>query len=372
VVGFGLFRQLACLAFVLLASAINFQMVRAQTFDGITIIDFPGAQGREAIADGDHIITFVSERGSYAAVATNFRGKRRGCIAAAVPGSYTGSSIKFGVEGDLGARRQGLSTLCPTFSLRFDGQNDVRVEAGPRYSREHRIVAHIPLRPIDFGAPHFMRHEVRGVRLGPVLNPDDLGPLPAKTYANSYAYKNFRHDVGVEAGKKRLVQGRAAPAEVTGWPWDVLYSANYYREYEQMNTIEGLRDAVIRQYGQPSSESTDRNYWVWLYDLDGNLVQPGSESDSCAITADYWLKYVPGGSVDHVNRNANMDDFGPWGCSLIMELNARGGSGGVKQYSVYMMSGYAMAMNHFFQQIEEPLAVMKQMQSHQYFKPRFD
>jgi hypothetical protein len=71
-------------------AAVTVTTAAAQNFDGITIITFDrkGGPGGEAIADGDHIVTFVSARGTYASVATNFRGIRRGCLAEAVPGMH--------------------------------------------------------------------------------------------------------------------------------------------------------------------------------------------------------------------------------------------------------------------------------------------
>lgn len=100
------------------------------SFDGITIISFEGKMGNDAIADGDHIIVFVSGKGSYVSVATEFRGIRRGCISAAESGSYTGNSIRFGVPGELRQRKYKQDTLCPQFSLQFEDEQTVRVRAG--------------------------------------------------------------------------------------------------------------------------------------------------------------------------------------------------------------------------------------------------
>lgn len=225
---------------------------------------------------------------------------------------------------------------------------------------------------MDFSAQHFMRHEIRGVRLGPVLDPADVGPARGSPGGNQLVYKGFRRDVGEEAGRQRNVQGRAAPAEITGWPWDVLYWASYIRHYEQKVAGEALRDAVLDKYGPPTAESPERDYWVWLYDLDGELVKAGSGSNACAVTADYWLATTPGGGVSQIKPEAGMRDFGPWGCSLMMELNARGGSGGADQYSVFLTSGYALAISHFLQRIEEPPRVVKKLKSLQDFVPTLE
>jgi hypothetical protein len=337
-----------------------------ETMDGITIIDFAG--GQNALPGGDHIVTFVSSRGSYAAVAQDFGGTRRGCLATDVPGSYSGRSISFGIEGPLDVRRYRLDTLCPRFTLTLEGDG-VRVQVPPHYSRRHRVAARVPLASIDFGAPHFRRHEVKGVRLGPVLTPEDLGPVRPASGPNAYVYRGFRRDVGIEAGKLRNVQGYAAPADVTGWPWDVLYLARYRREYEEPVSLPGLRQALFDQLGTPSSESADGMQWFWIYDLQGNLVQPGSSSSACGGTARYWVSQDAEGRVTSLAAQANMQDFGAWGCSLMVDINARSSSGGATHYSVYMVSGYAMAMNHFFQRITEPVAVKERLDALHAVKP---
>ena len=336
----------------------------AESLDGITIIEFAG--GQDALPGGDHIVTFVSSRGSYAAVARPPAG--RGCLAAAVPGSYTGRSISFGVDAPLEARRFRLDTLCPRFSLTVDGDG-VRVQVGERYSRRHAVVAHVPFAALDFGAPHFVRHEIRGVRLGPVLASEDLGPLRPARYPNQYAYRSFRRAVGMEAGKPRAVDGYAAAAEITGWPWDVLYLARYRREYEEPVSLPGLQQALFDQLGTPSSESADGMQWFWIYDLEGNLVQPGSSSSACGGTERYWVSQDAERRVTSLAAQANKQDFGAWGCSLMVDINARSSSGGATHYSVYMVSGYAMAMNHFFQRITEPVTVKEQLDALHAVKP---
>jgi hypothetical protein len=354
------------LAAVLMALPVSQPATANDSFDGISIIAFAG--GHDVLPGGDHIVTFVSSRGSYAAVLQNFAGTRRGCLAGEVPGSYTGRSIEFGVDGDLTARRYRLDTLCPRFSLTLE-DGGVRVRAGERYSRRHPIVARVPLVALDFGASHFVRHEVRGVRLGPVLSPDDLGPVRPARGPTAYAFRNFRRDVGVEAGKPRNVQGYAAPAAITGWPWEVLYAASYRREYEEAVRLEGLREALFRQYGPPSSQAPDDMQWFWVYDLDGHLVTPGDTSGACAETVGYWLTYDSNGRITGLKAHSNRFDFGAWGCSLLMDVNARSSSGGVTHYSVDMVSGYAMAMSHFFQRIAEPVAVMENLDALHEAKP---
>ncbi|WP_445399356.1 hypothetical protein [Zobellella sp. An-6] len=351
----------------------------AESLDGITIIEFTG--GHDVLPGGDHIVTFISSRGSYAAVTTT---SQRGCLAAAVPGSYTGKSITFGVEASMEARRIGVNTLCPKFTLTLEG-DDVRVEAAPLYghhkpalkrresasdySRRHAIIAQAPLVSVDFGASHFRRHEVKGVQLGPVLDQEDIGPLPRTNSPNGYIYRYFQRNVGVEAGKPRNVQGYVAPAEITGWPWDVLYSARYYRQYEAPVMLSSFKDVLFEQYGLPSAETADDMQWYWVYDLDGVLIKPGERSDPCSNTLGYWLKQNREGRVTSLTVSSNPLDLGAWGCSLLMDINARSNPGVVDHYSVNMVSGYAMAMSHFFQRIEEAQVVQGKFDELQSFKP---
>ena len=315
-------------------------------------------------------MTFVSARGSYASVVTNFRGTRAGCIATAVPGSYTGASIAFGVAEDAKLRRQGLETLCPVFTLRFEGPTTVRVTAGAHYSRQHAVAAHIPLRAMDFGAAQFRRSDIKGVRLGPVLNKAELGPLPSVSSGQD-ASKYFRRKMEKRGYYFTNVQGNAAAAQVTGWPWDVLYDAHYLREFKAMVTSAGFREAVLRQYGTPSSERPQNGYMIWLYDLDGRQVTKDTPPDnSCRRTADFWLKYDADNVIAGINWNSNSDDFGPWGCSVLMEINPNHGDGGVTGYYIRIASGYAMALNHFFQRLAQPVAVMKKIQAFKGYKPK--
>ena len=250
-------------------------------------------------------------------MATSFRGSRRGCLAEAVPGSYTGRSIAFGIDAPLERRRFKLETLCPTFTLTFEDAQNMRVAAGDRYSRRQQVVARIPLVAIDFGAPHFVHHEIRGVRTRPSARPG--GPRSA-------------------AGQRRPVQGLSPPGRRERLlrharsgqrrrrrghrlAWDVLYDLRFSRDYKQSVTSIAFRKAALERYGPPSSERP--GYLVWIYDLAGNLVRlPDPMSNSCRATAEYWLAH-DGTRIDHVDRDANSNDLGPWGCSLIMEMGAR-------------------------------------------------
>ena len=133
-------------------------------------------------------------------------------------------------------------------------------------------------------------------------------------------------------------------------------------------TSAAFRDAAIERYGPPSSERPGN--LVWLYDLAGNLVRLSDPmTNSCRATAEYWLAH-DGATIDHVNPNANSSDFGPWGCSLIMEMGSRPSDQGVGGFTLRLWSGYAIALNHFFQRLGEPKAVDRAQGELQRFEPR--
>jgi len=333
----------------LLAAALAATPAAARSFDGITILSFDGnhGPGGDAIARGDRIIVFVSSRGAYASVSDSFQG-RRSCLAAVVPNSFTGRSISFGVDAPLELRRQRTRTLCPKFTLTFEGPKTVRVSAGQTYSRAQRVLVQVPFVGVDFGAAHFTRSEIRGVRLGPVPDPSEVGALRPN---HGEAYKIFRRQVGENGNYGTLVQGKAAAAEITGWPWDVLFNFRFSRKYDQPVASSAFRDAAIEHWGQPSSERPGR--LVWIYDLAGKLVRVSDPmTNSCRATVDPWLK-VYNGVFSHIDPNAVSGDLGPWGCSVILEVGASTSDAGVGGFNILAWSGYTMALNHFFQRIEE-------------------
>lgn len=338
------------LAAGMLGAVLTPAVALAQGFDGITIIAFKDAGGASAIAPGDHIVVFVTARGSFAAV-TDGSGKP-GCVSSAVPGSYTGRSIAFGVEGTVAERAHRLDRLCPIFTLHDEGADMVRVRAGSSYSQRHEVVARVPFRAIDFGAAHFARHNVRGVRIGPVED-RELGPLRGSDFQDHV--RNFARQVGKPGESGARVQGYAAPAAVTGWPWDVLYYARFHQEFETKVASDGFREAVRRTYGEPSSEHPDSGYMAWLYDLDGKLATSSERGENlCLRTAEFWAAYDARGFITSTGWQANSTDLGPWGCSLMMEITPNRSDGGVVGYALTLGSGYVRAINHFFQRLEDP------------------
>jgi hypothetical protein len=330
----------------------------AQSFDGITIIEFADEAGETAIASGEYIVTFVSARGSYASVVPR-KGTHGGCQSLALPGSYSGSSIAFGLPADSVVRKHRLQTYCPAFSLRFEDDGTMLIETredpatGQKgFASRHKVIAHIPLRDIDFESAPFTQHDLKGIRLGPVLDPEGLNRLSAAG-ASHDRHKYFTRQVQSGAGKPIMVDGQAAAAEVTGWPWDILYFAQYIEELPQKSTYEAFEAAVIERYGQPSWVNEDSAYMLWAYDLDGTKLSfdaPGS--NGCRATIDPWLRYDQLNRVLRLEWEFNPQDIGPWGCSVIMELMPDRGSGAVSGYGIRAANGYVWAINHFLQRVE--------------------
>lgn len=333
----------------------------AQSFDGITIIEFADEAGKNPIAYGEYIVTFVSARGSYAAVVPR-KGTHGGCQSLAVPGSYTGSSIAFGLAADEVVRTHRLQTYCPPFTLRFEDVGTMRIEAPAdlaagraAYATRQKVVAHVPLRAVDFESAPFARHDLKGVRLGPILNGEDVGGLTVRVGdSQEDRYKGFQRQVAAGDGVRRAVLGRAAAAEVTGWPWDILYFAQYSEELERKSTSEAFDEAVLERYGEPSSLYEQSGYRLWVYDLDGRKLSfDEAGSDACRATLEFWLKADPLKRVHGLDWEFNSYDVAPWGCGVIMELNANPGDGGVSGYSIRAASGYIMAINHFLQRVDD-------------------
>jgi hypothetical protein len=358
---------LGCLA-IAAAIALGLHEAKAAALDGITVIKFSDEPVTLAIAQGSHLVTFISARGSYAAVVSDWGAQYSGCTSLAVPGSYTGTSIMFGMDADVVVRKQRLETYCPTFTLRLEDAARVRVTAGNQLSSQMRIVARIPLRAVDFESAHFVKHDLKGVRLGPVKNRGELGPLRAPGYG--LRYKGFRRQVAMAGPHANNVLGHAAAAEMTGWPWDVLYYAQFVEKFPTYSTFAAFNDAVVEKYGEPSSRHGA--YVLWIYDLEGQKISLSQASNACQATLEFWVKY------DQLRRAQGMDwridkghDLSPWGCSLIMEINGNQESGGVSGYRVQALSGYAMALNHFSQQIEKTEELKKKIQALQNSKPKF-
>ncbi len=372
----------------------------AQTFDGITIIELADEAGWEAITGynlrpkdrsrgSQSIVTFVSARGTYAALGR--------CVAWAAPGSYTGSSITFGIPADRYVIGVGIPQLCQPFTLRFEGPGVVRVEAsnkfggygGPqaadarpvRYSRRRSVVTQIPLVALNWGLAPFARHDIKGVRLGPVPALMEAGGIEAEIKIGKLRntpgnpYKPFTARLGKQPDSSLpvTVGGSIAVAEVTGWPWDVLYGAWYSEHLPQQSSRAAFEQAVIDRYGQPSlrmTQKSSKESLMWLYDLKGKQLGPdGAAAGNCLLTLDLWNSRSLAG---------NNTDFGPWGCALVMVVTHNSPrilmrddkvmDRSVNEYRIEAVSGYALALNHFLTRVEKMRQVQDkigELQAHQ-------
>ncbi len=342
----------------------------AKTLDGIMISRFDDPQGHEAIAQGEYLVTFISGHGTYASIAWTRQGST--CQSLGVPGTYSGDSISFGIDADKQIRTVRLQTYCPSFSVNWEGGDTIRVEARDgAYRREHQIIAHIPLQEIDFEAEPYTTHDIKGVRLGPVLNPEEVLRLSAPG-GPADRVQGFRRVVETAEGEAVTLSGSAAAAEITGWPWPVLFRAKFLDQFERPTPEPVFRELVLERYGEPSSIHPNVWYAFWLYDLSGNLLDPaGEKSGACLATADFWLERDPLGRVTQVKWGQNSHDLGPWGCGLMFALRPNRSDGGVTGYSVEVLDGYVMALNHFLQRFSQLEALKAQIEAVVSAKPKF-
>jgi hypothetical protein len=211
------------------------------------------------------------------------------------------------------------------------------------------------------------------VRLGPLLSGQGLGRLSAPGSSDD-RHKNFNRVVGEpgSTGSRYApsVMGRAAATEITGWPWDVLFFAQYDEEFKKTSIYEAFMNAVHERYGTPSSLFEQSGYMLWTYDFDGQIVtfdEPGTSP--CRQTIEFWLNKGPLHRIHGLGWQFNSYDLGPWGCSVIMELNPNR-NGGVSGYSISAASGYAMAINHFYQRIDETSDLLEKVRALANRKPR--
>ena len=341
----------ACLAAGL---ALAPQDAGAQTFDGITIIELDDRAGAEAIVGGNavtsHIVTFVSAAGTYAALTDE---NRRDCVAWAQPGSYTGDAITFGVPRD--EQRRASPRICLPFTLRLEGPDQVRVEAGERYSRARPIVGRVPLTAFDWSKPHFARHDIDGVVLGPVpalearLSAEaDIRITPRTRRDGAIYEKIMRVTIPDPANPNapRTVDGRIAAARPIAWPWDALMRAGKTERLPQRSLIGPFDRAVVDRYGEPTMR--ERNPFgtkivlSWFYDVTGRPVDPADGGPgSCLPTRELWA----------IAKDES--DLGPWGCGLLFTVSHDGTRDFVSTYEIDAQSGYVAALSHFARRLAE-------------------
>lgn len=383
----------------------------ASGFDGITVIEFADEAGRNAIIGrramgpasvAAHLVSFVSAKGSYAALLS--RWGERLCIAWAPENNYIGQSITFGIPASV-AGMKASPDICQPFTLTYESGGSVRVEArnkfhkdeGPlgeaasvvSYGGSHRVLARVPLMPLDWGQRVFEAHAVKGVRLGPLpavgaaLAGQPVEISVGKLEREMIFRKDFEAVVeGPLAGSGKVrVGGYVAAREILGWPWDTLYAV-WLQEGIPPVSPDTFEEAAAQRYGNASTRYlTDAGQFqlVWAYDLAGRkLTASGAEPDpkgerflteaakpdNClALGADRWLGRA--GLPSIVNQ-----DIGPWGCALIMTLTYRGGGQAVDGYRIEMVSGYTLALDHFFTRLEELREVRETIEKLESRKPK--
>jgi hypothetical protein len=368
---------------------------RSQTFDGITIIELADKAGWEAItgyrlkptdkmAGAQYIVTFVSTRGSYTALLSG----RRACVAWAVPGSYTGTSITFGLSASIASMQVVYTKICQPFTLTYESSGTVRIDVrgnkfhnqGPlnkdakivNYSRQQKVVADIPLVALNWGLQAFDRHSVKGVRLGPLPTVTaslkdqakiKIGKVKKVRESPVGIHRDFEAIFSKQSSQTGLIRvlGHIATKEILGWPWDALYVARFFETLPQNSMIEAFKQAVVERYGEPSLEASSQVF-LWVYDLKGQkLTEPLAAPDNCLGTFEHWQD---NSSLTGFNR-----DIGPWGCALVMRLTHYGGHGMVGRYTVEAVSGYTLALKHFFTRLEEMREAQQMVQEIESAKP---
>ena len=390
--------------FFSLAGLVSFANAQTSRFDGITVIELADEIGENAIrgkedppsADsGQYIVTFISKRGSYAALV----GRQRGCVAWAAEGSNSGKSISFGLPASAATMRMN-PRVCQPFTLSYGDSGSVRVEANNRFDRlegplgknattlnykgERKVIAHIPLVAIDWSWPVFSRHTIKNVRLGPLPSVQSAMGEGANVriaklgHSGVFQYrKRFEATFADSSGspgkqlnpRRSQVVGNIVAPEMTGWPWDVLYSAWTKREsLEPPSTANGFQKAAHDRYGKESLKAGRSTRWpgtsFWLFDLSGNrLDERDATPANCLATMDTWLNSQTG-LIDF------KDDVGPWGCALIMTMESDAASGIANWYRIETVSGYAMALTHFYSRLEELKELQQKLRQLEYSKPK--
>jgi hypothetical protein len=360
----------------------------ADGFKGITVIELADEQAAHVLkghgrGGGSHIVTFVSDRGSYAALLGNHQ--TRECVAWAASGPKTNDFITFGLPPTEQSLKLVNPSICLPFTLSFAGPDLIRLvaensfaEVGGalsnqaqriRYDRPQRMIARIPLVSIDWEMPVFSRHKVNDVRVGPLpakrtqeLELKTLNRSPVGTWKALVTVRDPR-----DSAKTNEAMGHVIKADVFGWQWDVLYSAETKKHPDKVSLTDVFDQAVVGRYGKPTTIIRGRAEYIkefyWLFDLKGK--QPGSVgNDTCSATFEFWK---------HEESLASFEkDIGPWGCSLVMLLshNGNGVRPVVNVYSIQAVSGHVVGLNHFKRRIEELDAVRKQIEKVQSFKPK--
>ena len=245
---------------------VQTQAMAAGGFKGITVIELADEQAAHVLkghgrGGGSHLVAFVSDQGSYAALLGSHQ--TRECVAWTTSGPKTDDSIIFGLHPTEQSLKLVHPSVCLPFTLSFAGPDRIRLvaensfaEVGGalsnqakriRYDRAQRIIARTPLVSIDWEMPGFSRHKVNDVRVGPLpikrtpnLEPKTLNRSPVGTWKVLVTVRDPRDNT-----KTNEAMGHVIKADVFGWPWDVLYSAETKKNPDKVSLTEVFDQAVF-------------------------------------------------------------------------------------------------------------------------------
>jgi hypothetical protein len=368
----------------------------ADSLEGIHLIEFAdetieaairGRPDRGAVDTAQHyIVTFVSPQGSYASLVSLFgAGGERICVAWAADVKSGAGPTAFGLPPTSATKAVARNpTICEPFELSYDSVGTLRLSVGNAYEHSPKVVAHVPLLEPNWEAPHFARHNVKKISLGPADKATAavgdgvrvrIGRLQ-QWFGFQYR-KSFEARLPAAAGAGRegtasrasLVRGHVAAGEVIGTPTDVLYALRLREPNLQPVTAGAFEEAVVDEYGPTSLEigASDSRFgkarFFWLYDLAGaRLEEDDASPANCLATAEQWLP----------NQASLVDfagDIGPWGCSLVMAMDKEGRPDVVDGYSLEVVSGYVLGLNHFQARVKQTEKLRERIRDLDTYRP---
>lgn len=365
-------------------------------FQGTTIVALDGNDARIAIA-GEYmrnptppdwyLVTHVSDRGTYASIAS--RGERK-CIAWSAAGIQENQSITFGIKFDDYEGSPNGTPWCQPFTLHWLGDAKVRLVAqnevsafgkkgGPEtrlYSHDgtHRIVAWAPTLEPNFENSVYQLNAIHGIKLGPLetvaVKPGGQIAGPRNAPMDGVDFFSARFESFPDQDYGGFVQGEIALASAANLANDTLVTSFSHDQLPQFVEAQSIVDSLAQSLGPPTAgdqiKTSNRAKVVWLYDLSGKLLSPEEGSlRNCLGPLDLWDPYW------HTLIGAG--DIGPWNCALVTFLKMnfvdigyepgppakRTYIGQIDNYRVETMAGHALGIAHFslrMQQLENERA----------------
>lgn len=387
----------------------TFANTNAKTFDGLSIIDLDDPAAVSAIHTGDatmptgkveyvksYIAVFVSSAGKYASLL----GKDGvvSCSAWGRSGTYSGTAIEFGFNPNKN-RNHMPGRVCMPFRLELKENGNVRVVAKNRlnrfglnigddlplvgYDRERSFLLRLPLQSFDFANPAFATYAIHGIKLGP-LNPTNVFGEPVRENVGRYVGpkhldgKIYSGRIGELPGgrAKYIINGRVAPKENTGWPWDALFTT--WRQSDtpdQTISPEKYWEERVAERGLPTHPTKEAflktpQKIYWLHDVSGKKLTTLDKESPCTKSFDRWRE---------MPLAMGQRDFAPWGCAAVLTVDPKigyapelGPDGKPKQISTQdllagkpigvpqvtqhrweSVAGYASSLHHFLVRINQ-------------------